>query len=111
MLSGERLGRLMVQSALDQGLCAIFNAIIGFEGDEFYCASAASLGLAGKRFQEAPFWCSLTTPIEVRDALGAYHINPVKDYVIQEALHGKVVHRHAGRAILGGETRKNRAFS
>ena len=79
VLSGERLGRLMVQSAIDQGLCAIFNAIIGFDGDEFYCQSALELGLAGKRFEEAPFWCKMTTPIGVRDAEGAYHINPLKD--------------------------------
>ncbi|CAK9024865.1 unnamed protein product, partial [Durusdinium trenchii] len=84
VLSGERLGRLMVQSAQDQGLCPIFNAIIGFEGDEFYSASAESLNLAGKLFQEAPFWCEQTVPIGIRDSGGAYHINPEKSYEIKE---------------------------
>jgi len=34
VLNGERLGRLMVQSARDHGLCQVFSQIIGFEGDE-----------------------------------------------------------------------------
>eukprot|EP00438_Fugacium_kawagutii_P035639 Skav208355 [mRNA] locus=scaffold1964:166638:167488:- [translate_table: standard] len=40
ILSGERLGRIMVQSVQDQGLCSVFNQIIGFSGDEFYIAPA-----------------------------------------------------------------------
>lgn len=84
VLSGERLGRLMVQSARDQGLCPIFNAIIGFEGDEFYCSKAGELGLAGKLFQEAPFWCEQTVPIGIRDSSGTYHINPEKSYKMKK---------------------------
>ncbi|CAJ1382734.1 unnamed protein product [Effrenium voratum] len=84
VLSGERLGRLMVQSAQDQGLCPIFNAIIGFEGDEFYAARADVLGLAGKSFQEVPFWCEHTVPIGIRDRSGAYRINPEKEYKIRK---------------------------
>jgi len=84
VLSGERLGRLMVQSAQDQGLCPIFNAIIGFEGDEFYSRNAAELGLAGKTFQEVPFWCDLTVPIGIRHSTGAYSINPEKSYKIKK---------------------------
>lgn len=84
VLSGERLGRLMVQSAQDQGLCPIFNAIIGFEGDEFYSSKAGDLGLAGKSFQEAPFWCEHTVPIGIRDSSGTYHINPEKSYKMKK---------------------------
>jgi len=83
VLSGERLGRLMVQSAQDQGLCPIFNAIIGFEGDEFYAAKAIDLGLSGKTFQEVPFWCEKTVPIGIRDASGTYSINPEKSYKVK----------------------------
>eukprot|EP00440_Ansanella_granifera_P033484 gb/GFBE01036330.1/.p1 GENE.gb/GFBE01036330.1/~~gb/GFBE01036330.1/.p1 ORF type:complete len:777 (+),score=183.84 gb/GFBE01036330.1/:1-2331(+) len=84
VLSGERLGRLMVQSAQDQGLCPIFNQIIGFDGDEFYAGNATTLGLNGKTFQEIPFWCEKTVPIGVRGADGIYNINPEKSYVVQD---------------------------
>lgn len=83
VLSGERLGRLMVQSARDQGLCPIFNAIIGFEGDEFYAAKALDIGVVGRTFQEVPFWCEKTVPIGIRDASGAYIINPEKSYKVK----------------------------
>ncbi|CAE7480561.1 unnamed protein product [Symbiodinium natans] len=83
VLSGERLGRLMVQSAQDQGLCPIFNAIIGFDGDEFYAAKAVDIGLVGKTFQEVPFWCEKTVPIGIRDGSGAYVINPEKTYKVK----------------------------
>eukprot|EP00440_Ansanella_granifera_P020355 gb/GFBE01022110.1/.p1 GENE.gb/GFBE01022110.1/~~gb/GFBE01022110.1/.p1 ORF type:complete len:782 (+),score=168.42 gb/GFBE01022110.1/:1-2346(+) len=84
VLSGERLGRLMVQSAQDQGLCPIFNQIVGFEGDEFYTGNAVALGLNGKSFQEVPFWCEKTVPIGVRGSDGSYNINPPKSYVVQD---------------------------
>eukprot|EP00930_Biecheleria_cincta_P061707 TRINITY_DN4726_c0_g2_i1.p1 TRINITY_DN4726_c0_g2~~TRINITY_DN4726_c0_g2_i1.p1 ORF type:complete len:800 (-),score=170.37 TRINITY_DN4726_c0_g2_i1:58-2457(-) len=83
-LSGERLGRLMVQSAQDQGLCPIFNQIIGFNGDEFYAGNAERLNLSGRTFKEIPFWCELTVPIGVRHSDGDYNINPPKDYVLQD---------------------------
>jgi hypothetical protein len=83
-LSGERLGRLMVQSAQDQGLCPIFNQIIGFNGDEFYAGNATTLNLAGRTFQEIPFWCESTVPIGVRHSDGQYNINPARDYVLRD---------------------------
>eukprot|EP00930_Biecheleria_cincta_P061706 TRINITY_DN4726_c0_g1_i1.p1 TRINITY_DN4726_c0_g1~~TRINITY_DN4726_c0_g1_i1.p1 ORF type:complete len:804 (-),score=163.31 TRINITY_DN4726_c0_g1_i1:232-2643(-) len=83
-LSSERLGRLMVQSAQDQGLCPIFNQIIGFTGDEFYAGNATELNLAGRTFKEIPFWCELAVPIGVRHSDGQYNINPAKDYVLQD---------------------------
>lgn len=83
-LSGERLGRLMVQSAQDQGLCPIFNQIIGFNGDEFYAGSATTLNVVGRTFHEIPFWCESTVPIGVRHSSGEYNINPPKDYVLKD---------------------------
>lgn len=84
VLSGERLGRLIVQGALDQGLCNIWNQLIGFDGDEFYTGDAQTLGVVDKTFRDLPFWFPDTVPIGVRDGNGEYRINPDKGYVIKE---------------------------
>lgn len=84
VLSGERLGRLIVQGALDQGLCNIWNQIIGFDGDEFYTGDAQTLGVVGKTFRDLPFWFQETIPIGVRHGDGEYQINPYKGYVLKE---------------------------
>ena len=83
ILSGERLGRIMVQSVQDQGLCSVFNQIIGFSGDEFYVAPAEELGVVGKSFRELPFWFPITVPLGVIDAEGNYLVNPDKGYEVQ----------------------------
>lgn len=83
VLSGERLGRLIVQGALNQGLCNIWNQIIGFDGDEFYTCDAKTLGVIGKTFRDLPFWFQETIPIGVRNVDGEYQVNPVKDYKLK----------------------------
>eukprot|EP00931_Biecheleriopsis_adriatica_P116483 TRINITY_DN9211_c0_g2_i1.p1 TRINITY_DN9211_c0_g2~~TRINITY_DN9211_c0_g2_i1.p1 ORF type:complete len:773 (-),score=183.45 TRINITY_DN9211_c0_g2_i1:100-2418(-) len=84
VMSGERLGRLMVSSVVDQGLCPVFNEMVGFDGNEFYVGDASALGLVGKTFREVPFWCEYTVPIGIRDAQGVCKINPEKSYVVKE---------------------------
>ncbi|CAJ1328436.1 unnamed protein product [Effrenium voratum] len=83
ILSGERLGRVMVQSLQDQGLCSVFNQIIGFNGEEFYIAGAEELGVVGKSFRELPFWFPITVPLGVVDREGNYLVNPEKSYEVQ----------------------------
>lgn len=83
ILSGERLGRIMVQSVQDQGLCSVFNQIIGFSGDEFYVAPAEELGVVGKSFRELPFCFPITVPLGIIDAEGIYLVNPDKGYEVQ----------------------------
>ncbi|CAK9022128.1 Probable ion channel POLLUX (AtPOLLUX) (Probable ion channel DMI1), partial [Durusdinium trenchii] len=83
ILSGERLGRIMVQSVQDQGLCSVFNQIIGFSGDEFYIAPAEELGVVGKSFEELPFWFPITVPLGVINGDGNYQVNPEKSYRVQ----------------------------
>mmetsp|Transcript_47814 Transcript_47814/g.86164 ORF Transcript_47814/g.86164 Transcript_47814/m.86164 type:complete len:782 (-) Transcript_47814:86-2431(-) len=82
VFSGERLGRVMVQSVKDQGLCQVFSQLIGFDGDEFYTSSADKLGVAGMLFGELPFWFPATIPLGVVTADGKYLVNPEKDYEV-----------------------------
>jgi len=84
VLSGERLGQLMVQGALDQGLCNVWNQLIGFSGDEFYTSPAEELGLVGLSFKEIPYKCPLTVPLGVQNGAGEYLINPPKSYKINK---------------------------
>jgi len=84
VLSGERLGQLMVQGALDQGLCNVWNQLIGFSGDEFYTAAAEELALTGLTFNDIPYKCPLTIPIGLQNGAGEYLINPPKDYRINK---------------------------
>jgi len=84
VLSGERLGQLMVQGALDQGLCNVWNQLIGFSGDEFYTCPAEELGLVGLSFQEIPYKCPLTIPLGVQNGAGEYLINPPKSYKVNK---------------------------
>mmetsp|Transcript_16375 Transcript_16375/g.38775 ORF Transcript_16375/g.38775 Transcript_16375/m.38775 type:complete len:746 (-) Transcript_16375:25-2262(-) len=83
ILSGERLGRIMVQSVQDQGLCSVFNQLIGFSGDEFYVAPAEELGVVGKTFHELPFWFPITVPLGVVRN-GEYFINPDKSFEVNQ---------------------------
>jgi hypothetical protein len=82
VVNGERIGRLLVQGARDQGLCQVFGSIIGFEGDEFYASSAEELGVVGKKFRDLPFWFPSAVPIGVIDENKKYVINPAKDYEV-----------------------------
>jgi len=84
VLSGERLGQLMVQGALDQGLCNIWNQLIGFSGDEFYTSPAEDLGLGGLSFNEIPYKCPKTIPLGIRTNAGEFLINPPKTYKVNK---------------------------
>eukprot|EP00928_Gymnodinium_smaydae_P069403 TRINITY_DN5287_c0_g1_i1.p1 TRINITY_DN5287_c0_g1~~TRINITY_DN5287_c0_g1_i1.p1 ORF type:complete len:790 (+),score=202.87 TRINITY_DN5287_c0_g1_i1:44-2371(+) len=83
VVNGERIGRLMVQGARDQGLCQVFGQIIGFDGDEFYAGAASELGVVGTTFRELPFWFPETIPIGFITEKGEYLINPDKSYEVQ----------------------------
>jgi len=83
VLSSETLGKLMVQSLFDQGLCSIFEQLIGFSGDEFYTAGAEDLGVTGKTFSELPAWFPAIVPVGVIDAGGEFLVNPDRSYTMQ----------------------------
>jgi hypothetical protein len=84
VLNGERLGRLMVQSARDHGLCQVFSQIIGFEGDEFYAKSAKELGVVGWTFEMLAFYFPTAIPMGVQDEHGICHINPNRPRKIKD---------------------------
>eukprot|EP00930_Biecheleria_cincta_P046450 TRINITY_DN3202_c0_g1_i1.p1 TRINITY_DN3202_c0_g1~~TRINITY_DN3202_c0_g1_i1.p1 ORF type:complete len:790 (-),score=196.60 TRINITY_DN3202_c0_g1_i1:250-2619(-) len=83
VLSSETLGKLMVQSLFDQGLCSIFEQLIGFSGDEFYTAAAEDLGITDKTFIELPSWFPRIVPVGVITAEGEFLVNPDRAYVMQ----------------------------
>lgn len=83
VLSSETLGKLMVQSLFDQGLCSIFEQLIGFSGDEFYTAGAEDLGITDKSFLELPSWFPGIVPVGVITAGGEFLVNPDRAYVMQ----------------------------
>jgi hypothetical protein len=78
VVNGEKLGRLMVQSSCDPGLCQVFSQIIGFDGDEFYCCSAEELGLDGQTFCDIAFRFPTAIPLGILDTNGVFFINPEK---------------------------------
>lgn len=78
VVNGEKLGRLMVQSSCDPGLCQVFSQIIGFDGDEFYCCSAEELGIDGETFCDIAFRFPTAIPLGILDTNGVFFINPEK---------------------------------
>jgi len=85
ILSCDKLGALLVQSARDQGLCNIFEQIIGFEGDEFYCCDAGQHALEGLTFGQLPFHFPDAVPVGIVDSSDSFLLNPGKSRVIKQS--------------------------
>jgi len=83
ILSGDKLGRLLVQSAQDEGLCNIFEQMMGFEGDEFYSCDAGEVGLEGLTFSQLPFRFPEAVPLGILDVSGGCLLNPHKERKIR----------------------------
>ncbi|OQR83152.1 ion channel [Achlya hypogyna] len=82
LVSHDIIGRLILLAARSPGLSKVYNSLLGFEGDEFYCkawpsAVGASFGSLAERFP-------LATPIGVKTASGKIVIKPKMDYVIAD---------------------------
>jgi len=93
IISGDKLGAMLVQSAQDQGLCNIFEQIIGFEGDEFYWCDAGEHDLEGLTFGQLPFHFPEAVPVGIVDISDSCLLNPDKRRVI----------RHGDRIIVLAE--------
>lgn len=78
----DMLGRLMIQCARQPGLAQIYNAMLGFEGDEFYLAPWAQL--TGMTFGDARRRFSSAIVCGVRPADGQVVLAPPDDLVIGE---------------------------
>jgi hypothetical protein len=66
VVAHEVLGRLLIQCARQPGLVRVWDALLGFEGSEFYAMRWPSL--AGKTFGEALYLFPSAVPIGVRRA-------------------------------------------
>lgn len=76
----DMLGRLMIQCARQPGLAQIYNAMLGFEGDEFYLAPWSQLD--GRTFAEARRCFDSAIVCGVRTADGAVVLAPGDDLVL-----------------------------
>jgi ion channel POLLUX/CASTOR len=78
----DMLGRLMIQCARQPGLAQVYNAMLGFEGDEFYLAPWPEL--TGMRFAEARRRFTTAVVCGVRPADGTVVLAPPDDMVLGE---------------------------
>lgn len=78
----DMLGRLMIQCARQPGLAQVYNAMLGFEGDEFYLAPWPSL--TGLPFAEARRRFSTAVVCGVRPADGTVVLCPPDDLVLAD---------------------------
>ena len=82
LVAHDVIGRLMIQCARQPGLAAVWNALLGFEGCEFYCKEWE--GLHGKPFGEALLSFPNALPIGYKCGItGSCFLNPKDDYVLQ----------------------------
>ena len=78
----DMLGRLMIQCARQPGLAQVYNAMLGFEGDEFYLAPWSEL--TGQSFAEARRRFSTAVVCGVRTTAGEVMLAPPEDLVLGE---------------------------
>ncbi|KAF0697521.1 hypothetical protein As57867_011786, partial [Aphanomyces stellatus] len=82
LVSHDIIGRLILLSARSPGLSRVYNSLLGFDGDEFYCKTWPEVvGVAFKdllpRFPNA-------APIGLKTSHGKIVIKPAMDYKIAE---------------------------
>jgi len=83
VVSHDIIGRLMLQCAMQPGLAAVWESILGFEGNEFYFKEWPEL--VGCSFKEAMTRFPDAVPLGIRTAAdGKVHLNPPGDMEIGE---------------------------
>ncbi|OQR88605.1 ion channel [Thraustotheca clavata] len=82
LVSHDIIGRLILLAARSPRLSQVYNSLLGFEGDEFYCQTwPNAVGVAfGDLIERFP----LASPIGIKSKAGKITIKPNMDYVIQE---------------------------
>jgi ion channel POLLUX/CASTOR len=78
----DMLGRLMIQCARQPGLAQVYNAMLGFEGDEFYLDSWP--GLTGRTFGHARRSFNAGVLCGLREASGGIILAPPEARVIAD---------------------------
>lgn len=83
VVSHDIIGRLMIQCALQPGLAAVYDELMGFEGCEFYLQHWPEL--TGKTFGDALLSFPEAVPIGVKEnATGLIKMNTEDNYVLQD---------------------------
>ncbi|KAL7547490.1 hypothetical protein ACHAWF_010782 [Thalassiosira exigua] len=83
VVTHDIIGRLMIQCARCPGLASVLEAMMGFEGSEFYFEEWPEL--AGKTFFDITCRFDEAIPIGVKAASdGKVYINPENDHIINE---------------------------
>lgn len=83
VVSHDIIGRLMIQCALQPGLAAVYDEIMGFEGCEFYFRNWTNL--KGKKFSEILLSFPDAIPLGVKVAeTQQIKLNVADDYIFEE---------------------------
>jgi len=81
LVSHDMIGRLMLMSVRQPGLAKVYEALLGFEGDEFYMRNWQELD--GKRWDELIGVFADAVPIGILTASGFVVLNPPRDQILQ----------------------------
>lgn len=81
LVSHDMIGRLMLMSVRQPGLAKVYEALLGFEGDEFYMSEWKEL--QGKKWQDLIGVFVDAVPIGILSADGYVTLNPFKDHILQ----------------------------
>ncbi|CAK4086153.1 unnamed protein product [Aphanomyces euteiches] len=81
LVSHDIIGRLILLSARSPGLSRVYNSVLGFDGDEFYCKAWPEV--VGVAFRDLIPRFPAAAPIGVKTAKGKVVIKPALDYIIQ----------------------------
>ncbi|KAL7438541.1 hypothetical protein ACHAXM_006345 [Skeletonema potamos] len=82
IVAHDLIGRFMLECARYPGLACVLEAMMGFEGSEFYFEEWPEL--KGKTFQEITCRFDDAIPIGIKSKGGEVFINPKNDRIIQE---------------------------
>jgi len=81
LVSHDVLGRLMLMSARQPGLAKVYEALLGFDGDEFYMEAWPEL--IGLKFGEIPSRFPNAIPVGIRSEDGATYMKAGVDRIIE----------------------------
>lgn len=82
IVAHDLIGRFMLECARYPGLACVLEAMMGFEGSEFYFEEWQEL--KGKSFLEITCRFDDAIPIGIKSKCGEVFINPKNDHIIQE---------------------------
>ncbi|KAL7532696.1 hypothetical protein ACHAXR_004791 [Thalassiosira sp. AJA248-18] len=83
VVTHDIIGRLMIQCARCPGLASVLEAMMGFEGSEFYFEEWPEL--TGKTFYDITCRFDDAVPLGIKSSIdGKVYVNPENDHVVEE---------------------------